>query len=101
MFAEPPKIQFVSKRRDLVNHCEVERNGARQRQPNTMAAKDAPDGAPPEFLDRTSDTPKSLAIGFAKFEIIPEAIGYNVEIFDEIRRVSDHGWDHRVVEQPD
>jgi len=66
-----------------------------------MAAEDTSDGALLEFLDRTSDTPKPLALGFAKFKVIPEPVGYHVEIFDEVRRASDHGRDHRVVEQPD
>src|ERR1700739_2248913 len=99
MFAEPLEVQFRGERCDLVNHRHVDRHSTGKRKPDSVSAEYTALRTLFEFLNRTDNAVKAPAGGLLVFEAIPQPVGNDVDILNEVRGISDNRWNRRIIQQ--
>src|SRR5262249_53773881 len=77
---------------------QIQRNGAGERQADAVPRHDAALRTPFEFLHGSENIPKSSSSPALYTQVIPEAVGYNLDVLDQIRCALDDGWHRWVVE---
>jgi hypothetical protein len=51
-----------------------------------------------KFFDGTSNAVETSARHFAKFEIVPKPVWYDIDILDEVWSVTNNRWNRGVIE---